>query len=220
MNYHASRFILATCLLFLLPALATSDPCGMVTPIYLGPGTPAQPPIVRVGLQQTYVFHRKGVETFVIRPGFRGNVDNFGMLIPFPNPPAIRKVPDNVFDQIANAIDPPEVVIDLRHIKNGLREVLARENLKFAAYNIQPQKNQRDVYDAKINGRPEQKDGYRLSLADVDRILNQDSQSPELLASTSSKSSKSPPLSFPSAWLGILTVALTGYLCIRTGTPA
>ena len=36
------------------------------------------------------------------------------MLIPFPNPPALRKVPDNIFEQIANAIDPPEVVVDLR----------------------------------------------------------------------------------------------------------
>ena len=72
-----------------------SDPCGMVPPIYTGPGRP----IERVGLQQTYVFHDDGVESFVIRPGFRGKVDNFGMLIPFPSPPALRKVPDNVFDE-------------------------------------------------------------------------------------------------------------------------
>lgn len=86
-----------------------SDPCGMVPPIYTGPGTP----ISRIGLQQTYVYFDEGVESFVIRPGFEGKVDNFGMLIPFPNPPALRKVPDNVFDQIAAAVDPPEVVIDL-----------------------------------------------------------------------------------------------------------
>ena len=110
MIYHASRFILkAVGLLLILPAVLAADPCGMVPPIYTGTGSP----IVRVGLQQTYVFHRKGIETFVIRPGFSGKVDNFGMLIPFPNAPAIRKVPDNVFEQIANAIDPPEVVIDL-----------------------------------------------------------------------------------------------------------
>jgi hypothetical protein len=36
------------------------------------------------------------------------------MLIPFPTPPAIRKVPDNIFEQITAAIDPPEVVVDLR----------------------------------------------------------------------------------------------------------
>ncbi len=89
---------------------AAADPCGMVPPIYTGPGSP----IARIGLQKTYVFHKNGVETFVIRPGFTGNVDNFGMLIPFPTPPELRKVPDNVFEQIANAIDPPEVVVDLR----------------------------------------------------------------------------------------------------------
>ena len=87
-----------------------ADPCGMIPPIYTGPGSP----ITRIGLQQTYVFHKDGIETFVIRPGFQGKVDNFGMLIPFPTPPALRKVPDNVFQQLANAIDPPEVVIDLR----------------------------------------------------------------------------------------------------------
>lgn len=88
----------------------SADPCGMVPPIYTGPGVP----IVRTGLQQTYVFYKDGVETFVIRPGFQGRVEDFGMLIPFPTPPALRKVPDNVFAQIDNAIDPPEVVVDLR----------------------------------------------------------------------------------------------------------
>ncbi len=87
-----------------------SDPCGMVPPIYVGPGSP----ITRIGLQQTYVFFDSGFESFVIRPGFQGKVDNFGMLIPFPNPPALRKVPDSVFEQIAAAVDPPEVVVDLR----------------------------------------------------------------------------------------------------------
>ncbi|MFK7769984.1 MAG: DUF2330 domain-containing protein [Mariniblastus sp.] len=89
---------------------AMSDPCGMVPPIFAGKGSP----ITRIGLQQTYVYFDKGVESFVIRPGFQGKVDNFGMLIPFPSPPALRKVPDNVFDQIAAAVDPPEVLVDLR----------------------------------------------------------------------------------------------------------
>ncbi|MGB7328612.1 MAG: DUF2330 domain-containing protein, partial [Rubripirellula sp.] len=87
-----------------------ADPCGMVPPAFVG----NQSPISRIGLQKTYVFHKDGVESFVIRPGFTGKVDNFGMLIPFPNPPEIRKVADDIFDQVANAIDPPEVVVDLR----------------------------------------------------------------------------------------------------------
>ncbi|MEL7497074.1 MAG: DUF2330 domain-containing protein [Planctomycetota bacterium] len=95
--------------LCVLAAPLLSDPCGMVPPIYTGPGSP----IKRIGLQQTYVFFDEGVESFVIRPGFEGKVDNFGMLIPFPSAPALRKVPDNVFEQIAAAADPPEVVIDL-----------------------------------------------------------------------------------------------------------
>ncbi|RIK80743.1 MAG: hypothetical protein DCC68_10330 [Planctomycetota bacterium] len=86
-----------------------ADPCGMVPPIYLAGGSP----ITRVGLQKTYVFYKNGVETFIIRPGFSGKVDEFGMLIPFPTPPAIRKVPDDVFAHVAAAIDPPEVIVDL-----------------------------------------------------------------------------------------------------------
>ncbi len=89
---------------------AVADPCGMVPPIYPS-GQPI--PLARVGLQQTYVFYKEGVETFVIRPGFTGKVDEFGMLIPFPTPPAIRKVPDHIFGHLAAAVDPPEVVVDL-----------------------------------------------------------------------------------------------------------
>ncbi|MBW3543241.1 MAG: DUF2330 domain-containing protein [Planctomycetes bacterium] len=88
------------------------DPCGMVPPIEWV-NRDAAPPIVRIGAQRTYVFYRNGLETFVIRPAFRGRLDEFGMLIPFPTPPAIRKVPDGVFEHLAKAIDPPEVTIDL-----------------------------------------------------------------------------------------------------------
>ena len=62
-------------------SFVAADPCGMVPPIYTG-----ESPITRSGLQQTYVFHHDGVETFAIRPGYEGNIDNFGMLIPFPTP--------------------------------------------------------------------------------------------------------------------------------------
>lgn len=105
-------FVTVMLMVMLLCHIVPADPCGMVPPIYIGPGSA----IARTGLQQTYVFFDRDVESFVIRPGFTGKVDNFGMLIPFPTPPAIRKVPDNVFLQIKNAIDPPEVVVDLRPV--------------------------------------------------------------------------------------------------------
>src|SRR6185369_3019478 len=95
---------------------ALADPCGMVPPIYVNDNSS----LVRVGDQQTYVFYKEGkdgeagLETFVIRPGFKGKVEDFGMLISFPSPPALRKVSEDIFPQIANAIDPPEVVVDLR----------------------------------------------------------------------------------------------------------
>ncbi len=91
------------------PGVSLADPCGMVPPVYEG----VQAPIARIGEQQTYVFFKDGVESFVIRPGYRGSLDEFGMLIPFPTPPAIRKVPDHIFPHLAAAVDPPEVVINL-----------------------------------------------------------------------------------------------------------
>ena len=74
--------------ILLLASSAAADPCGMVPPIYTGGGQP----ITRIGEQKTYVFYKDGIETFVIRPGFSGKVDEFGMLIPFPAAPAVRKV--------------------------------------------------------------------------------------------------------------------------------
>src|SRR5881394_3019369 len=96
---------------------ALADPCGMVPPIYVTDNTS----LVRVGDEQTYVFFKDGLETFVIRPGFSGKVEDFGMLISFPTPPALRKVSEDIFPQIAAAIDPPEVVVDLRPRFNAFR---------------------------------------------------------------------------------------------------
>ncbi len=110
---HKQRLAFTTLFVFMsaqLSPLVWADPCGMVPPMWLGDG----PPITRIGAQQTYVFYKEGIETFVIKPGFSGKVDEFGMLIPFPTPPAIRKVPDDIFAHLAAAIDPPEVIVDLR----------------------------------------------------------------------------------------------------------
>jgi hypothetical protein len=110
----ACRFALVALLALspvgLSPGVVLADPCGMVPPIYVNDNTT----LVRVGDQQTYVFYKDGIETFVIRPGFSGKVEDFGMLISFPTPPALRKVSEDIFPQIAAAVDPPEVVVDLR----------------------------------------------------------------------------------------------------------
>ncbi len=94
-----------------------ADPCGMVPPVYTVPPVDINDQdvaIKRIGRQRTYVFYHNQVEAFVIHPAFEGKVDNFGMLIPFPSPPALRKVSDDLFEHLAAAIDPPEVVWDLR----------------------------------------------------------------------------------------------------------
>jgi len=122
-------FLTAKLLLLLitgLPAIAAADPCGMVPPISSGQAVP----LARMGEQQTSLVSRDGIETFVIRPGFRGKVDEFGMLIPFPTPPAIRKVPDSVFPQIAAAVDPPEVVVDLRPVMLFARGAVSKSAVR------------------------------------------------------------------------------------------
>lgn len=103
---------LAVAALATLVATAGADPCGMVPPIR----SPQQDPIARIGIQQSYVFYHKGVESILIHPGFKGGVPEFGMLIPFPTPPAMRKVPENIFGHIAAAVDPPEVAL---HVGRG-----------------------------------------------------------------------------------------------------
>ena len=105
-----SSAVLASLLIGLTASSVLADPFGMVPPVYVGNDVP----IARVGEQKTYVFFKDGVETVVIRPGFEGKVEEFGMLIPFPAIPDLRKVSDNIFPHIAAAIDPPEIVIDMR----------------------------------------------------------------------------------------------------------
>jgi hypothetical protein len=96
--------------LLLLAGMAVSDPCGMVPPIGVttGPGV-----LQRDGAQRTYVMHANGVETLALRPGFSGNVDEFGMLIPFPSVPEIRKIDDETFAHIEGAIEPPKMTVNV-----------------------------------------------------------------------------------------------------------
>lgn len=98
----------------LLPwlSLAFADPCGMVPPIYVGPG-PEPVGIVRTGLQNTYVFYREGMETIAIRPGFTGTVEQFGMLVPLPSVPSLHKIDERTFTQLEAAVDPPQVTVHI-----------------------------------------------------------------------------------------------------------
>ena len=118
---------------------AEADPCGMVPPLWEGEG----PAITRVGVQQTYVFYKEGVESIVIRPGFSGKVDQFGMLIPFPTVPAIRKVDDQIFPQLAMAVNPPPVVvhwppaIPMRQLRRNVVRSSGGGGLKFSKKRVQ-----------------------------------------------------------------------------------
>lgn len=101
-------------------ANVAADPCGMVPPIHVDVHDPG---IARVGAQRTYVMYKDGMETMVLRPGFEGSVDEFGMLIPFPTPPAIRKIDDDTFAQIEAAVDPPELLVEIQERRKMFREM-------------------------------------------------------------------------------------------------
>lgn len=87
--------------------IVKADPCGMVPPLRAG----KSPEIERTGLKKTYVFYKNGIETFAIRPGFRGKLSEFGMLVPVPSTPSIKKIADKTFEHIDAAIDPPEIEV-------------------------------------------------------------------------------------------------------------
>ena len=103
---------LALLAIALMPAPIQADPCGMVPPIPITGGPPPQ--LERTGAQRTWVMFKDGVETIALRPGFSGNVEDFGMLIPFPAPPAIRKISDDTFAHLEAAIDPPTLQVHIR----------------------------------------------------------------------------------------------------------
>ncbi len=96
-----------------LASTAQADPCGMVPPAWIETAEGAPPVIQRSGDQITYAFFKDGVETMVLRPGFTGDVDEFGMLIPFPSAPAIRKTADDTFTQLGAAVDAPKVSVQI-----------------------------------------------------------------------------------------------------------
>ena len=95
-----------------LSSSAVADPCGMVPPIYIPPDD-VRTSISRIGAQRTYVSFRSGIETIALRPGFAGSVDEFGMLIPFPSPPAVRKIEDDTFSHLEAALAPPKVQVQI-----------------------------------------------------------------------------------------------------------
>jgi hypothetical protein len=111
----------------LLPSFIFADPCGMVPPVYLTPGSPQ---LTRVGDQLTFVFFKDGIQDIVLRPGFSGQVNDFGMLIPFPAVPALRKVSDDIFNHLEKAVHPPEVVVYIApfRIVNGVTDLRLKES--------------------------------------------------------------------------------------------
>lgn len=88
----------------------------MVPPIALTEGAPE---LTRKGDQLTYVFFKDGIEDIALRPAFEGKLTDFGMLIPFPSPPEIRKVSDDIFVHLHNVAEPPVIEINLRPRRGG-----------------------------------------------------------------------------------------------------
>ncbi|MEE2828782.1 MAG: DUF2330 domain-containing protein [Myxococcota bacterium] len=135
-RFHTLTALLSTLLLatLSLPGEGRTDPCGMVPPISVTGG--AAPELERTGAQRTWVMFDQGVETIALRPGFEGNVEDFGMLIPFPSPPAIRKISDDTFAQLEAAIDPPTLEVRIEERRRPRR--LSRRSGSFAVPNSEP----------------------------------------------------------------------------------
>ncbi|MHC5021376.1 MAG: hypothetical protein ACYTGX_14970, partial [Planctomycetota bacterium] len=106
-----ARLLPLTAALAALAAPALADPCGLVPP--KGLTGPVADSLTRKGVQYTYVFFQNGVQDVVLRPAFEGKVSEFGMLIPFQSPPAIRKVSDEIFGQLEAAVKPPVITHNL-----------------------------------------------------------------------------------------------------------
>jgi len=109
-----------------------ADPCGMVPPMIVANDNSQY--LTRVGDQVTFAFFKDGIEDVVLRPAFKGSVEEFGMLIPFPSVPAIRKASDDILQQVAMAVEPPSVTIDLRwrYRKKGLPQVMKEKSKKMS----------------------------------------------------------------------------------------
>ncbi|MEC7985099.1 MAG: DUF2330 domain-containing protein [Myxococcota bacterium] len=101
-----------------------ADPCGMVPPIAIFDAD-KDDAIARTGIQRTYVMHKDGIETMVLHPEFRGKIDDFGMLIPFPTPPELRKVDDNIFAHLEAAIAPPTIRLKHYEAMIGIQDFAA-----------------------------------------------------------------------------------------------
>ena len=124
--------------LLLLCGEVSADPCGMVPPVSIGSDTA----IARQGAQRTYVYYKDGIETIALRPGFVGSVEDFGMLIPFPTPPALRKIEDDTFEHIEAVIAPPKVRVKVRKRRKTYRPKRAKSRAKKSASTVPPKKEE------------------------------------------------------------------------------
>ena len=88
--------------------ITKADPCGMVPPIAVASNEQI---ITRKGIQRTYVMHKNGIETMALHPAFTGKVQDFGMLIPFPSPPELYKINDDMFAQLERSLVPPTIEV-------------------------------------------------------------------------------------------------------------
>ena len=103
--------LIVTMLLLMFSSQGLAGPCMFVMPRVTVEKQPAV--LERTDNRKTYIFYKNGIESIVIRPSFKGNVEEFGVLIPLPSVPSVRKVPEEIFSHLCAAIDPPEVSVNL-----------------------------------------------------------------------------------------------------------
>lgn len=93
-------------LLVLVAASVAAEPCFMASPVTEPRPGVVDPVLVRRGVQRTYVFHLGRVEDIVVQPSLAGGAEHFGMILPFPEAPVIRKVEGTFFDDLDRLLAP------------------------------------------------------------------------------------------------------------------
>lgn len=68
---------------------------------------PQQPVLVK-GDQRVFIYHRRGMQHLVLQNSFEGQASDFGMILPLPAPPEIKKVDRKFFAQLIQLTNLPQ----------------------------------------------------------------------------------------------------------------
>ena len=96
--------------------LATTTALAVLVVVSSGPVRAMCYPLVRPtervlvsGDQRLFLFHRNGVQHLILENGFKGQARDFGLLLPLPSPPEVKKVDRQFFRQLWQLTPQPTI---------------------------------------------------------------------------------------------------------------